>query len=282
MQQEIESEIDVIGSATRQQLPAERIGYLWAVLASKYRKAGNFTSSEKAYLKSLELQRNTPSAARNYATTLDNFGMLYLVYGKLDEATRYNRMGEKVREGLGIPLELARSKEHLAEIDLARHRFKQAEMESMEALEVMRAVNDPEPLDRIAALNGLAFTHCLLRRCAEGLAAAQESVALAKSSFGADSMPAAHAMMALGFASWKGGRLQEAEPAMRSAIETMRAQPVPAGRSLLLALIEYQNYLTQSHRDEEADNVTKELTTEKALLAKECASCVNVQSLLQR
>lgn len=277
--EQIESDLNLIRVATAQHLSDEKVGYLWAVVAMDYRKLGNFAASESAYLKALDLQRDLPKVIRNYATTLDNFGTLYLVYGRLDEAEHYNRMGAKIRERAGLKLELARSEEHLAEIDLAKHRFKQAESEAAAAVDVMRAEKDPEPLDMIAGLNALAFTRCLRGRCAQGLEAAQESVRLARESFGLNSMPVAHAQMALGFAWWKSGRLDEAEPAMRSAIETMQAQSLPAGRPLLLALMEYRNYLRESRRDNDAEAVEKDLTTAKLQLSHECASCINARSL---
>jgi tetratricopeptide (TPR) repeat protein len=244
-----------------------------------YRKAGDFQASESAYFKALDLQRDIASATRNYATTLDNLGTLYLVFGRLEEAEHYNRMGAKIRAKMGYELDAARSEQHLAEIDLAKHRFKQAESEAAHALEVMRAQNDSDPLDLIGALNGLAFTRCLRNNCSQGLDDAQQSFGIARSNFGADSMPAAHASMAVGFALWKSGRLAEAEPAMRSAIETMKAQPVPAGRALLLALMEYRNYLRQERRDDDADVVEKQFALAKLQLGPGCGTCVNVRSL---
>lgn len=149
---------------------------------------------------------DVPSAVRNHATTLDNFGTLYLVYGRLEEAERYNRLGPKIREKMKYPLDLSRSEQHLAEIDLAKHRFKQAKSEAAGALVIMHAENDPDPLDRIAALNALAFTRCLRGRCVQGMEDAQHAFDLARSNFRADSMAVARAQMAVGFATWKSGR----------------------------------------------------------------------------
>jgi tetratricopeptide (TPR) repeat protein len=279
LKNQIESEVHLIQVATDEHLPNERIGYLWAVLAVDYRKAGDFAAAENAYVKALALQRDIPSARRNYATTLDNMGTLYLLYGRLEEAERYNKIGAKVREAMGYPLDLARSEEHLAEIDLAKHRFKQSESEAAEALGVMRAQNDQEPLDMIGALNALAFTRCMRGKCAEGMKAAGEAYDLAQRSFGANSMAAAHAKMAVGFASWKSGMLDDADRTMRSAIETMRVQDEPAGRSLLLALMEYRNYLKEERRDVDAVVVERELATTKLQLSNYCAACVNAGSL---
>ena len=279
LKEQIESQRSTIELATKHQLSNAKLGYLWAVLAAMYRREGDFTAAEGAYIRALDLQRDLPAATQNYATTLDNFGSLYLLYGRIEEAERYNRMGAKIRERMGYKLDLARSSVHLAEIDMAKHRFKQAENEAETALRVMRAENDPETLDLIASLNALAFTRCLRGRCADGLASAKESVELARARFGERSPALAHSMMALGFALWKGGQIDEAGAAMRQGIEVMQQQSTVDGRGLLLALVEYRNYLRGMQRTSDADAVDRELITAKAQMGSACVDCIDVRSL---
>src|SRR5215472_4535323 len=61
----IAQDLKLIKMAQQQHLPNKHIGYEWAVLASEYRKAGDFTASEDAYFKALNLLEHSPSAARN-------------------------------------------------------------------------------------------------------------------------------------------------------------------------------------------------------------------------
>jgi tetratricopeptide (TPR) repeat protein len=267
-----------IQQAQQQHLSDERIGYQWAVLASEYRKAGNFAASEDAYFKAIPLLDHSPTAARNYATTLDNLGMLYLTYGRVDEAEQYNRRSAKIRSGLGNPLDEARSEQHMAEINLARHKFKDAREESTRALEVMTRLDDPEKLDVVSALNALAFTHCSLKDCAQGMEYAQRSLNLARSSFGEESAPLAHSLMAIGFAEWKLGRLDKAGETMRSAIQLIKAREGEESRGLVLAMLEYRNYLKGVHRDSEAKDIDQELALVRQQLPV-CAACVNVHAL---
>lgn len=269
----------LIQQAEQQHLSDDRIGYLWALLASNYRKAGDFAASENAYAKALHLFEQNPSSARNYATTLDNLAMLYLVYGRLDEAEKYNRKGAKIRSGLGYPLDEARSEQHMAEIDLARHKFKAAEKEAASALEVMTRLDDPEKLDIVSALNALTFTRCLRKACEEGMEAAQRSLSMARSSFGEESRAVAHALMAAGFAEWKLGRLDDADRTMRTGIQMMKAQEGPESRAALLALMEYRNYLEGVHRDREAERIRQEISVAMSRQAPACATCVSVFSL---
>lgn len=267
----------LIQTAPDQHLSDNSLGYLWAVLASDYRKTGDFSASERAYFKALDLLRRTPSSARNYATTLDNLAMLYLTYGRLDEAERYNKQASKIRSHLGIPLDEARGEENRSEIDLAKHRFKAAENEADRALQILEAQRDPNQLDIIAALNVLGFSHCLRRSCEQGMSDALRSFDIARSHYGSDSMPAAHALLAVGFARWKMGQLEEADSTMRSAIEMMRGQP-DSERALLFALGEYRDYLVAVHRDVDAKWAAK-LMVETQSHESYCPTCINVHAL---
>lgn len=267
-----------IQQAEQQHRSDEIIGYLWAVLASDYRKAGNFAGSEDAYFKAIPLLDQSPTATRNYATVFDNLGVLYLTYGRVDEAEQYNRRSAKIRSKLGFPLDQARSEQHMAEINLARHKFKDAEEESTRALEVMTRLDDPEKLDVVSALNTLALTHCSLKDCVQGMEYAQRSMNLVRSSFGEESAPAAHSLIVVGFAEWKLGKLDKADETMRSAIQLIKAREGEESRGLVLAMLEYRNYLKGVHRDREAKDIDQEL----ALVRQQspvCAACVNVHAL---
>jgi tetratricopeptide (TPR) repeat protein len=278
IQERIAKGLDQIKAASDQHLSDAHTGYLWARLAVDYRKAGNFEASESAYLKALPLLEREHPASRNYATTLDNFSMLYLTYGRIDDAERYNKKAAALRENMNYPLDRARSEQHKAEIDLAKHRFKEAESEAADALKVMQSLNDPDQLDLISASNALAFTRCMRGRCEQGMEDARRSLDIARNGFGTESLSYAHALLAVGFASWKLGRSDDANKEMRTAIEIIRSQPGSENRSLVLALAEYRNYLKSVHRNYDADIVAKELTETRNGISL-CATCVTVNSL---
>ncbi len=279
LRERIAQDMELIKTAQRQHLPEERIGYQWAVLASEYRKAGDFTASEDAYFKALTLLEQSPAVARNYATTLDNLAMLYLIYGRLDEAERYNRKSATIRSGLGYPLDEARSEQHTAEIALAKHNFKDVEEKATRALEVMTRLNDPEKADILSSLNALAFARCSRQACAQGMEDAQRSLNLARSSFGEESEATGHSLMAVGFAEWKLGKLDEADGTMRSAIRILQAQEGAESRGVLLAMVQYRNYLKAVHRNGDAENISREVSLAMHRQTSSCASCINVHSL---
>jgi tetratricopeptide (TPR) repeat protein len=278
LQDRIAEERGLIKTGIDQHSRDEVMGYLWARLASDYRRAWKSEDAEAAYMKALSFLDHSASATKNYATALDNLSMLYLTYGRMEEAERYNKKAALIREEKGYRLDFARSEQHKAEIDLAWHRIKEAETEATRALGVMDELNDPEQLEVIAVLNTLAYTRCLRKRCEQGMEAAQRSLELARGSFGDESTPAAHALMAVGFALWKLGRPDDADRAMREGVRMIKAQSGLQSRTLLLALSQYRDYLKNVHRECDAEDVARELAATKSH-GPFCSSCVTVNSL---
>jgi tetratricopeptide (TPR) repeat protein len=278
IQEQIAGMLHLIEQGKEQHLSEQRMGYLWGVLASDYRKAGDFSHSEAASLQAIELLKSHEDASRNYAIAIDNLSLLYLTYGRLDEARQYNGRAAAIRKEKGYRLDVARSDVHMAEIDLARHRFKEVEEEAARGLAVMDEMHDPEPKDLISALNALTYTRCLRKRCAEGMEAAQRSLELARAHFGPESIPTADALMSVGFALWKMGRVDDAGRTMRSAVEVMRRQAGPQSRPLLLLLALYRDYLKDTRRNDEVDEITHEITQVRSREPL-CGACVTVNSL---
>ena len=73
----ITQELGLIHAAEQEHLPDVQLGYLWARLASDYRDKADFSRSEDAYNRSLRLLKAAPEAKADYATVLDNLGILY-------------------------------------------------------------------------------------------------------------------------------------------------------------------------------------------------------------
>jgi tetratricopeptide (TPR) repeat protein len=278
LQETIANELQQIKADTDQHRSDDHLGFLWARLASDYRQAGDFSSSESAYLKALVLLDHGPAAARrNYATTLDNFAMLYVSYTRFDDAEKYLKRALEVRKEVGIPLDQARTEQHMSEIDLFRRNYKEAENRAARALQTMLDQNDPNRLDIIAALNSLTYARCLRGHCEQGVHDALRSLDIARSAFGEDSVGTACALLAVGFAEWRLGRLEAAEETMLKAVSMLKAHLGPDSKTVLLAKRQYRDYLKSVHRDTEADEIEREIASGTRELA--CKNCINVRSL---
>lgn len=277
LQETIANEVQQIKSDTDQHRADDHLGFMWARLASDYRQAGDFVASEDAYLKALGLLDHGSTARRNYATTLDNFAMLYLSYQRFEDAEKYLKRALEVRKEVGIPLDQARTEQHMSEIDLFRRNYKEAENRAARALQTMLDQNDPNRLDIIAALNSLTYARCLRGRCEQGAQDALRSLDIARSAFGENSVGTACALLAVGFAEWRLGRLEAAEETMLKAVNMLKAYLGPDSKTVLLAMRQYRDYLKSVHRDTEADGIERDIASNAR--GPGCKNCINVHSL---
>ncbi len=278
LQETIANEIQEIKRDTDQHCSDNHLGFLWARLAAKYRMAGDFAASESAYFKALGLLDHSLDARRNYATTLDNLAMLYFSYERFDDAEKYLKRALEVRKGLDLPLDQARTEQHMSEMNLVRHNYKEAENRAARALQTMLDQNDPNQLDVVAALNSLTYSRCMRGHCEQGALDASRSLDTARSAFGEDSVPTACALLAVGFAEWRLGRLEAADETMRKAVNMMKAHLPPDSKTVVLAMRQYRNYLRGVHRDREAEGIERDLLAARSRETA-CSNCINVRSL---
>jgi tetratricopeptide (TPR) repeat protein len=281
IEQRIAQEIALIHDGERNGLDPLKMGRLWAHLGIDYEDEAEFAKAESAYNHSLRILEALPAGLSDYANVLDNLGSMYLMLGNLPEAERCSRNSLAVREKMGDKLQIARGKWHLAEVELGRHRTKEAQQGSLEAYNEMVALNDPETKDLVSALITLAYAECF-QSCADaGVAHAKQSVALARGASPADPIMIGQALLALGNAEWKAG-LRTAEQEMRESIEIFRAQNARGRAYVLGAMEQYRRYLDAVHRGSEAKQVAQE---EAQLRARQtsCANCtVSVYGLQGR
>ena len=253
-----------------------RLGYLWGVLADDYRRAADFLQSEDAYNRSIQLLKSASGDKTNYATALDNMGNLYLIYARTDEAWICAKKALVIRKQLGNQFHIAMSLKHMADIDVARHRFKDAEKEATEAADTLLSSEAPPGLEAAALLQTLSYIHCKQNTCDQGIKDAEHAYAISRDISGPDSLQVGLALEALGFAQWRAGQTHTAETSMLRSIEILKNQTVPGDPLLFWCMSEYRDYLQAMHRKPEA----KRLDAQLADLQRPCSSCsVSVYSL---
>ena len=281
--EKIGRDLQVIHAGEFQKLPPLGMGRLWARLASDYEQAGEFAKSESAYNRTLELLDKAPNAILEYAAALDNLGRLYLAEGNFDAAEVCRKRSYAIREKTGDVLAIARGKWTLAEVDMAKNRFKEAQKRASEAYAAMVAQNDPFVSERVSTLTLLSIASCKNNQCALGLESGREAKRLALAELPVDHFMLGEALIWLGYAEWKTGLKDEAGEDLREGVRIQRERVTPGHPYLLHALTVYSDYLKDVHRAAEADEIAKE---EKALRSKPtltCANCtVSVYGLLGR
>jgi tetratricopeptide (TPR) repeat protein len=273
---EIARDLQLIRAAEHEKVPALHIGRLWAQLGTHDEEAAEFAKSEEAYNRALAIFENLPGAALEYAATLDNLGSLYLSEGNFDSAEKCRERAYKIREQSGDGLAIARGKWMLAEVDMAKKRFKDAQRKASEAYAAMVALKDPRVTERISILMLLSYASCRNNQCALGLESAREARALALRELPPGNMLLGEALMALGYAQWRAGAPSQPdgpEEAMREGIRILRQRSTPGHPYVLGALAMYANYLRDAHRVTEANEVAEEEKTLKSSVASVCSNC---------
>ncbi|HEX7157929.1 MAG TPA: tetratricopeptide repeat protein [Edaphobacter sp.] len=284
--EQIARDQQLIRAAEAEKLPALDKGRLWAQLGVHDEEAAEFVKSEEAYNRALAILENLPGAALEYAAALDNLGSLYLSEGNFDAAEKCRERAYTVREKSGDELAIARGKWMLAEVDMGKKKFKEAQRKAAEAYATMVALKDPKVSDRVSTLTLLSYASCRNNQCALGLESAREARALALRELPADHMLLGEALMALGYTQWKAGTPLEPDgpdEVMREGIRILRERATPGHPYVLGALTMYANYLRDVHRVAEANEIAEEEKALKSRTPNECANCtVSVYGLRAR
>jgi tetratricopeptide (TPR) repeat protein len=277
----IAKDLELIRSAEQEHLSQAQRGTLWAHLALEYHGATEFSKAEDAYNRSLQLLKTALSARAEYASTLDDLASLYMIYGRLDDAESARQQALRVRQSLGNPSDVGVSQVHLADIALARHKFKQAERLALQGMQGMESSASPPTTGLLSAFITISYARCLRGHCGEGLISAQQAVAFANANFGSESAAAGFALETLGFAEWKTGAKQDGEKAMLQAIQILRTRMAPADPRLAGAMLQYRAYLVETNRQAEAQEIHEQvarMTSQAGIFCRGCVVSANTLS----
>jgi len=261
VQQRIQNQLSLLHNLEQTKASASERGYQWALLGAQYTTAGDFVNSESSYNHALQILSAETSTIARYTDVLDQLGALYRIYGRIPEALNCRRKALALRQQLGDPLEIARSKSHLAELALMSHNFKDAFNNADQAYESMSRLQDPEQSDLVSALIVRSYAECALHKCDHGVADAQQALAIGRSAFAADSVPVGAAMIALGSAELKSGATAEAGNAVRQALQIFKTQFAADDPRLSYVMQQYRDCLLAQHQKREAREIDDQLST---------------------
>jgi tetratricopeptide (TPR) repeat protein len=272
----IEQERRMIEAGEKTGLGDSKLGYLWSTLATAYQDGSDGAHALSAFERALQLLGKDAKDRANYATTLDNLGSLYLQYGRVSEAEVVRRRALTIRKEIGDPMGIAHSEQHVAEVELAKHRFKEAEKGARAAL-AMEAAAGSDPVNvsmELSALVTLTFAECMRSKPEDALQDAERAMKLVESAFPNDTVERAHVSMALGFAEWKAGNTVEAESRMQEGMRVLRERLGMRSPVLLAAMYEYSWFLKGTGRGEELEAVQKQIDAmrEEGVL-RSCKDC---------
>jgi tetratricopeptide (TPR) repeat protein len=134
------------------QLNPTELGRAYIMLGFAYRGEGKFTSAEKSYDRAIDILKQDPADAGDYASVLENYATLYGDIGDLSDAASMLQKALRLRQQTGDYASAARTLLNLAETALARRQFREAEKYVKQAAEAMKLAPDLVVDDRMAFL----------------------------------------------------------------------------------------------------------------------------------
>ncbi|AFL86357.1 hypothetical protein Terro_0005 [Terriglobus roseus DSM 18391] len=289
--------LDLLHKVEGENPSSARLGYAWAVVASSYQRSGETDAALRAYSKALPLLAKSAESRVNYATALDNVGEVYLEAGDKSEAEHVRAKAFALRSEIGNPVDIARSHEHLAEVLLAQHRYKQAQEHAESAVAILSTQKEPAFLQvlpasesqatprpgntLVAAYISLTLAQCRQSAFADCQRSAKMADEIATRDFSAVSLERAHADVALGFAAWKNGDLETADRKLQGALEMMKSMMGETHPVVVAAMTQYRDYLKSRHQNAKAELLSRSIEYAEAVRMRDtCAKCsVSVSAL---
>jgi hypothetical protein len=195
-----------------------------------------------------------------------------------------------IRSGLGNPVDLARSHEHLAEILLAQRRFKSAQEHAQSAADMLTASSEPaynkvlpDPAVQVpmkpgntllAAYITLTYAQCKQSAITDCLRSAQMADEIVTRNFAPVSLERAHADLALAFADWKNGKIETADGSFQAGLAMMKKVLGETHPVVVTSMIGYRDFLKGSHQDTRANVLSRTIESAQAMRLKDsCTNC---------
>lgn len=267
----IAQEKKALSTAERDHLPDVRLAFGWERIALDYESAADFFNAEKAFDRSLQLLGSDADNSIRRAQVLDALGYLYLVYGRLDDARSVRSQALNLLNRSADPLQIARARSHLAEIDLVSKQYRDAYIKASQAYQVMTNLHEPIQVELISSLIVMAYAQCGLHDRAGCLVEAQRAAEMTKSPIPESEMTQSAALIALGYAELKNGEAAAAESDTRQAIDIVQKRIVHNDPRVVYALRQQRDCLLAQHNKAAAEQIRRQI---EAIDRDSAASCV--------
>jgi tetratricopeptide (TPR) repeat protein len=129
------------------------LGVAWNVLGSCYLDLEMYDQARRAYQHAMEILRPIPSSQNQYASVMDNLGVLEKALGNGDSAKALCEKSRHIYETLGDSAGVAITSTNLAVIGIAQHNFKAARRAFERALRAAEQATMKD--DDIAAIDAV-------------------------------------------------------------------------------------------------------------------------------
>jgi tetratricopeptide (TPR) repeat protein len=231
-----------------------------------YQSAAQWGRSEAALDHAVSLLRHTSEPGADLAEAISQLASLHVTMGKFRESERESQEALKLGENLGDPLLIARSRDDLAILYLAKQKYQKARDLARQAeAEFVKNVR-ADVLDRISARFTLAEALCNLKDCPSAIPLLKAALAEAKATLHADDFSLALSTFLLGYAYWKSGDMPGAAEYLERGTAQMNTQLGWGHPVYLKALRCYAQFLHENRQVEAANVVERRIRQAEAVV----------------
>jgi tetratricopeptide (TPR) repeat protein len=229
-----------------------------------YQNAAQWNRSEAALNHAVSLLRHPAGPDADLATAIGQLACLHVMMGKFRESERESQESLRLRENLGDPLLIARSRDDLAILYLAKQKYEKARDLARQAEAEFVRNGRADVLDRVTARVTLAEALCNLKDCASAIALLKAAIDETKATLHPDDFPVGLSNFLLGYAYWKSGNMAGAGEYMERGTVQMNAQLGWGHPAYLRALTFYAQFLHENQQVEAANVVERRIRQAQA------------------
>jgi tetratricopeptide (TPR) repeat protein len=231
-----------------------------------YENAAQWDRSEAALEHAVSLLRHPTGPDEDLATTISQLASLHVMMGKFRESERENQEALRLGENLGDRLLIARSRDDLAILYLAKQKYQKAKDLARQAeAEFVKNVR-ADVIDRISARFTLAEALCNLKDCPSAIPVLKAALAEAKATLHAGDFSLGLNTFLLGYAYWKSGDMIGAAEYLERGTAQMNTQFGWGHPSYLKALRCYALFLHENQQVEAANVVERRIRQAEAVV----------------
>jgi tetratricopeptide (TPR) repeat protein len=260
-------------------IPVVQVGRIWSRLGTLYQDAGLYAKADDAFEHAMHLLQTPPVDRQALATNIDNLGTLYVEMGNVQEGEHAELKALKMREELGLKLELARSWYHLATAYTREHNRRQARAFAQRAADAFFSDPGATPEGKVGSLFVLAFSLCQFHQYPDAIAKLQNALQLIRANYKPDQLPNGMGEFLLGYAEAKNGDRAAAADWMRQGTEIIANQLGERHPASLSVMVVYERFLRQTHQRDAAHLIEQRLRRVRSEISSDPGFSERVQTV---
>jgi tetratricopeptide (TPR) repeat protein len=255
-------------------LHGAELGRAWTVLGLAYTDQGALAPAQHAYEQAIAILQPLPENLRDYASALDNLGLLYRAMGQLDSSIGLRLKTLHIYEQLGDHSGIARACNNLASLALLQRNMKKGKeylKRSAEEMKVATALDD----DDVAAIYSMQAEFARINGNTQAaIFGYKRALQIWKRAHGEDHRNTGWGYMLLGRADADAGRIDEATEAMKQGLSILEHLLGRLNPYYLEAEIAYSRLLDETGDHDTAARLrTTDQATLKAYYQRQCIGC---------